>query len=82
MGAPTWLALPASALGLASRVLAENGVEVVLPKAQKCCGALAAHAGVVPQARELARHNLRAFPTDVDAILTNAAGCGSGMITE
>jgi glycolate oxidase iron-sulfur subunit len=27
----------------------------------------------------LARQNLRAFPQDVDAILTNAAGCGSGM---
>jgi glycolate oxidase iron-sulfur subunit len=27
----------------------------------------------------LARKNLRAFPKDVDAILSNAAGCGSGM---
>jgi len=31
------------------------------------------------QARRLARQNIEVFPRDVDAILTNAAGCGSGM---
>jgi glycolate oxidase iron-sulfur subunit len=61
------------------RVLAKNGVEVVIPKGQSCCGALAAHTGVSWQAKAFARHNLKAFPKDVDAILTNAAGCGSGM---
>jgi len=60
-------------------VLAANGVEVVIPKAQKCCGALAAHTGALDQAKSFARHNLTAFPDDVDAILTNAAGCGSGI---
>ena len=30
-------------------------------------------------ARAFATQNLDAFPTDVDAIITNAAGCGSGM---
>ncbi len=61
------------------RVLAKNGVEVVIPKSQSCCGALAAHTGVATQAKIFARQNMKAFPKDVDAILTNAAGCGSGM---
>lgn len=61
------------------RVLAHNGVEVLVPKAQGCCGALSAHTGVKGQAQRFARHNLEAFPMDVDAILTNAAGCGSGL---
>jgi glycolate oxidase iron-sulfur subunit len=61
------------------RVLAKNGVEVVIPKEQGCCGALAAHTGVAWQSKQFAKHNLTAFPKDVDAILTNAAGCGSGM---
>lgn len=61
------------------RVLAENGIETVIPKHQNCCGALSMHTGAAGQARALARQNLRTFPKDVDAILTNAAGCGSGM---
>jgi glycolate oxidase iron-sulfur subunit len=60
-------------------VLAENGVETVIPKHQNCCGALSMHTGAARQARVLARQNLRTFPKDVDAVLTNAAGCGSGM---
>lgn len=61
------------------RVLAHNGVEVLVPKQQGCCGALLAHMGDPQAACDLARHNLGIFPDDVDAILTNAAGCGSGM---
>ncbi|MGB6044689.1 MAG: glycolate oxidase subunit GlcF [Pirellulales bacterium] len=61
------------------RVLARNGVEVLIPRAQTCCGALAAHTGALDQARQMARNNIAAFPNDVDAIVTNAAGCGSGM---
>ncbi|MEI7822954.1 MAG: heterodisulfide reductase-related iron-sulfur binding cluster, partial [Verrucomicrobiota bacterium] len=60
-------------------VLARNGIEVVIPPAQACCGALAWHVGDIGSAQEFARKNLAAFPGDVDAILTNAAGCGSGM---
>ncbi len=60
-------------------VLARNGVEVVVPEAQGCCGGLAWHTGDLSAAREFARRNLDAFPADVDAILTNAAGCGSAM---
>ena len=60
-------------------VLARNGVEVIVPEAQGCCGGLAWHTGDLPAAQEFARRNLDAFPADVDAILTNAAGCGSAM---
>lgn len=62
------------------RVLAANGCEVVVPAGQLCCGALAAHAGVRDVARQLARANLGAFlHEEFDAIITNAAGCGSTL---
>jgi len=61
------------------RVLALNGVEVVLPRGQGCCGALAMHTGEIELARRQALVNLNAFPLDVDAVITTAAGCGSGM---
>lgn len=62
------------------RVLNANGVEVVVPKNQLCCGALAAHAGIRDTARDLARKNLVAFAgEEFDAIITNAAGCGSTL---
>ena len=60
-------------------VLTRNGVEVLVPPAQGCCGGLAWHAGDWAAAQGFARRNLAAFPTDVDAIITNAAGCGSAM---
>ncbi|MFC2025707.1 (Fe-S)-binding protein [Chloroflexota bacterium] len=61
------------------RVLARNGVEVIIPEDQVCCGAIFQHTGDIQEAHRLARKNLRAFSIDVDAVLTNAAGCGSGM---
>lgn len=61
-------------------VLTANGCEVVIPAGQRCCGALAVHAGVRDAARELARENLRAFASGgFDAVVTNAAGCGSTL---
>jgi glycolate oxidase iron-sulfur subunit len=60
-------------------VLTRNGVEVVIPVSQGCCGSLALHTGEARLARSLARRNFSAFPDDVDAIITNAAGCGSGI---
>jgi len=59
------------------RVLARNGVEVLVPRRQGCCGALANHSGQIKAAQISAGKLLDAFPTDVDAIISNAAGCGS-----
>ncbi len=60
-------------------VLAQRGVETVIPRDQGCCGGLAWHTGDIDAARRLARGNLAAFPDDVDAIITTAAGCGSAL---
>lgn len=62
------------------RVLARNGIEVVIPDGQGCCGAAALHTGARDEALKLVRANLDAFnPDDFDAILSNAAGCGAGL---
>lgn len=62
------------------RVLTKNGIEVVVPKDQTCCGALHAHAGQIETARELARKNIAAMlPQGIDAVISNAAGCGAMM---
>ncbi len=62
-------------------VLQENGCEVVLPAKQECCGSLHGHNGEVQTARALARVNIDAFdPEHLDAVITNAGGCGSHML--
>jgi len=62
------------------RVLRKNGCEVSIPEAQTCCGALHVHSGLAGDARALARKNIDAIPAaDYDAIITNAAGCGSTL---
>jgi glycolate oxidase iron-sulfur subunit len=63
-----------------TRVLSAEGCEVVAPRAQGCCGALALHAGEEAAARQFARELIAEFePADVDVIAVNAAGCGSAM---
>ncbi len=62
------------------RVLRKNGCEVVVPADQTCCGALHVHSGLRETARELARRNIDAIlDLGSDAIITNAAGCGSTL---
>src|SRR5437868_5675646 len=62
------------------RVLQKNGCEVSIPSTQTCCGALHVHAGIREKARELARRNIDAvLDGGFDAIITNAAGCGSTL---
>jgi glycolate oxidase iron-sulfur subunit len=62
------------------RVLNHLGVEVLTPPAQTCCGALMVHAGDREAARALARRNIDLFlGLGVDAVIVNAAGCGSTM---
>jgi glycolate oxidase iron-sulfur subunit len=62
------------------RVLRRNGCEVTVPGEQTCCGALHVHAGLREEARVLARKNIDALSAgNYDAIITNAAGCGSTL---
>ena len=62
------------------RVLQRNGCEVVVPAGQGCCGALHLHSGLPEDARALARRNIDALRSGgFDAIVTNAAGCGSTL---
>jgi glycolate oxidase iron-sulfur subunit len=62
------------------RVLQRNGCEVVVPEGQGCCGALHLHSGMPGEARKLARRNIDAIVGGgFDAIITNAAGCGSTL---
>jgi glycolate oxidase iron-sulfur subunit len=63
-----------------ARVLARNGIEVLVPRRQTCCGALHVHAGERGDARALARANITALERlEVDAIVVNAAGCGANL---
>lgn len=62
------------------RVLRKNGCEVVIPGEQGCCGALHVHAGMRDMGREQAIRNMDAVDPDAyDAVITNAAGCGSTL---
>lgn len=62
-------------------VLLANGCEIITPRSQSCCGSLHAHNGELELARELARRQIDAFPQleSLDAIITNAGGCGSHL---
>lgn len=60
------------------RLLAAAGYDVVVPKSQVCCGALANHAGLRNAAVEAARKNIEVFKDpSIEAVIINAAGCGS-----
>jgi glycolate oxidase iron-sulfur subunit len=62
------------------RLVNQAGYDVTIPKAQGCCGALYAHSGKLEKARACARRNLEAFERlGVEAVITNAAGCGSTL---
>jgi glycolate oxidase iron-sulfur subunit len=63
-----------------ARVLAAHGLEVVAPRAQGCCGALAVHAGRRDQGLDSARRMIDAFESaQVDFVSSNAAGCSSNL---
>jgi glycolate oxidase iron-sulfur subunit len=65
------------------RVLAAEGCEVLAPRSQGCCGALALHSGRDGDARTFARALIETFERPgadaVDVVVVNAAGCGSSM---
>jgi glycolate oxidase iron-sulfur subunit len=62
------------------RVLSAEGFEVVTTREQECCGALMFHSGLDRDAAQLARRMIARFEAaNVEAIVINAAGCGSTM---
>jgi glycolate oxidase iron-sulfur subunit len=61
------------------RVLAAEGIDVVVPPGQGCCGALSLHSGRQREAARMARNLIAQVPSDVDAVITTAAGCGSSL---
>lgn len=61
-------------------VLLENGCEVLTPHVQFCCGSLQMHNGDDDTARLLARRQLDETDlAQIDAIISNAGGCGSHL---
>ncbi len=66
-------------------VLLANGCEVITPRMQDCCGSLHGHNGEIEIAREMARRNIDAMERsagsldELEAIVTNAGGCGSHL---
>jgi glycolate oxidase iron-sulfur subunit len=61
-----------------ARVLQQNGCDVLIPRDQVCCGAIHYHSGSEEPARTFAKVNRNVFNgLNVDAVITNAAGCGA-----
>jgi glycolate oxidase iron-sulfur subunit len=69
------------------QVLTANGMEVVIPPSQGCCGAVTHHQGELEQTRELAHALIESFravvgpgkaagPEPLDAVVVAASGCG------
>jgi glycolate oxidase iron-sulfur subunit len=61
------------------RALGVNGFQIREVPGQVCCGALHAHAGLIDEARALARVNVQAFGDGAEPIVVNSAGCGALM---
>ncbi|GAB4226840.1 MAG: glycolate oxidase subunit GlcF [Methyloligellaceae bacterium] len=64
------------------RMLCRHGVEVIVPEAQGCCGALVHHMGRESESIAAAKRNVDAWSdvdreTPVDAVIINASGCGT-----
>ena len=64
-----------------AQVLSANGIEVVIPKDQGCCGAMTHHQGEEAQTRALATALIRSFAGagPLDAVLVSASGCGHSL---
>jgi len=59
------------------KVLLENGVEVIVPKNQHCCGIPALAHGDLESALYAIRENTEIFASlDVDAVITDCTSCG------
>jgi glycolate oxidase iron-sulfur subunit len=59
------------------KVLNHNGMEVIIPKGQVCCGIPALGEGDLEGARAMVETNIKLFAgLDVDAIITDCTSCG------
>jgi glycolate oxidase iron-sulfur subunit len=59
-------------------LLTRLGIEVVIPAAAGCCGALVHHMGRHEEALAAARRNIAAWNAEtLDAIIVNTSGCGT-----
>lgn len=62
------------------RVLAENGCDVLVPRAVGCCGAFHMHNGFHDDAKSRAQGLIAALEREnFDALVINSAGCGSSI---
>ena len=64
------------------RLMARQGIEVIVSEKAGCCGALDLHMGKADAAASYVRRNVEAFKTlnddvPIDGIIINASGCGT-----
>jgi len=71
--------LPQTALD-AMEVLRRNGIRVIIPHDQICCGSPLIRTGQIGFLNELKKKNIEAFRSrGIDTVLTMCAGCGSTL---
>ncbi len=63
--------------GLAAiRLIEREGVRVVFPPAQSCCGQPAYNSGFPAEARAVERHQIRSFPDDIPIVVPSGSCAG------
>jgi fumarate reductase (CoM/CoB) subunit B len=73
------LRLPQTALD-AMEVLRRNGIRVIIPKEQVCCGSPLIRTGQIDFLATLKSRNINAFVfRNIDTVMTMCAGCGSTL---
>jgi len=64
----------------AMEVLKRNGIRVIIPKEQVCCGSPLIRTGQLGYVDELKRRNIETYKTrGIDTVLTMCAGCGTTL---
>lgn len=64
----------------AMEVLKRNGIRVIIPKEQVCCGSPLIRTGQLAYIDELKKRNIEAFRSrGIDTVLTMCAGCGTTL---
>jgi glycolate oxidase iron-sulfur subunit len=59
------------------KVLTRNGIEVIIPEGQVCCGIPSMAEGDIKSVREMVKTNVKIFSgLEVDAIVTDCTSCG------